>query len=127
VGSFRTRRRGPFGRNGAILRHFERDAIPYALETDWPVEAAGFEFPHFRIGIRHSNLALICGRFSRASQRDVAGVHLFTAFELAPRWKLAGLTLLAGDQRTTSNPRLCDSECSGSDSQMRRFESRRLG
>jgi hypothetical protein len=22
-----------FGRNGAILRHFERDAIPYALET----------------------------------------------------------------------------------------------
>jgi hypothetical protein len=22
------------------LRHFERDAIPYALETDWPVEDA---------------------------------------------------------------------------------------
>ena len=26
-----------FGRNGAILWHFERDPIPYALETDWPV------------------------------------------------------------------------------------------
>ena len=42
----------------------------------------------------------------------------------ASRWKVAGLTLLACDQRTASNPRLCDSECSGSDSQMRRFESR---
>src|SRR5258705_9488047 len=49
AGSFRTRRRGPFGRNGAILRHFERDAIPYALETGWPVEAAGFEPLHFGI------------------------------------------------------------------------------
>jgi hypothetical protein len=26
--------------------HFERDPIPYALETDWPVEAAGFEPLH---------------------------------------------------------------------------------
>jgi hypothetical protein len=101
-------------------------AIPYALDSDWPVGAAGFELPHFRIGIRHSNLALICGRFSRASQRDAAGV-LYGIRTCASRWKLAGLTLLAGDQRTTSNPRLCDSECSGSDSQMRRFESRRLG
>jgi hypothetical protein len=41
--------RGPFGRNGAILRHFERDAIPCALETDWPVEAGGFEPLHFGI------------------------------------------------------------------------------
>jgi hypothetical protein len=70
-------------RNAAISWHFERDPIPYALDTDWLVGAAGFELPHFRIGIRHSNLALICGRFSRASQRDAAGVHLFTAFELA--------------------------------------------
>jgi hypothetical protein len=31
---------------------FERDPIPYALETDWPVEAAGFETLHFRIGVR---------------------------------------------------------------------------
>ena len=65
-------------RNAAISWHFERDPIPYALDTDWLVGAAGFELPHFRIGIRHSNLALICGRFSRASQRDAAGVHLFT-------------------------------------------------
>ena len=65
-------------RNGAISRLFERDPIPDALETDWPVGVAGFESLHLRIGIRHSNLALICGRFSRASQRDAAGVHLFT-------------------------------------------------
>jgi hypothetical protein len=26
--------------------HFERDPIPYALETDWPVGAAGVELPH---------------------------------------------------------------------------------
>jgi hypothetical protein len=26
-----------------ISRHFERDPIPYALETDWPVGAARFE------------------------------------------------------------------------------------
>ena len=30
---------------------FERDPIPYALETDWPVGAAGFEPLHIRIGI----------------------------------------------------------------------------
>ena len=29
--------------------HFERDPIPYALETDWPVGAAGFEPLHLRI------------------------------------------------------------------------------
>ncbi len=29
-----------------ISRHFERDPIPYALETDWPVGAAGFEPLH---------------------------------------------------------------------------------
>jgi hypothetical protein len=33
------------------LAHFERDLIPYALETDWPVGAGGFEPLHFRIGI----------------------------------------------------------------------------
>jgi hypothetical protein len=31
------------------MRHFERDAIPYALETDWPLEAGGFEPLHFGI------------------------------------------------------------------------------
>jgi hypothetical protein len=29
-----------------------RDPIPYALETDWPVGAAGFEPLHLRTGIR---------------------------------------------------------------------------
>jgi hypothetical protein len=29
--------------------HFERDPIPYALETDWPLEAAGFEPLHLEI------------------------------------------------------------------------------
>jgi hypothetical protein len=33
-------------RNAAISRHFERDPIPYALETDWPVGAGGFEPLH---------------------------------------------------------------------------------
>ena len=28
--------------NGALSRHFERDPIPYALNTDWPVGASGF-------------------------------------------------------------------------------------
>jgi hypothetical protein len=37
---------GRYGR-----REFERYPIPYALETDWPVEAAGFEPLHFKIGI----------------------------------------------------------------------------
>jgi hypothetical protein len=37
--------------SAAISRHFERDPIPYALETDWPVEVAGFEPLHFRIEI----------------------------------------------------------------------------
>jgi hypothetical protein len=31
-------------------QHFERDPIPYALETDWPVGVAGFEPLHLRIG-----------------------------------------------------------------------------
>ena len=42
-------RRGPYGRNGALSRHFERDPIPYALETDWPAGAAGFEPLHREI------------------------------------------------------------------------------
>jgi hypothetical protein len=37
------------------MRHFERDAIPYALETDWPLGVAGFEPLHFRIGIREDS------------------------------------------------------------------------
>jgi hypothetical protein len=37
--------------NAAISWHFERDPIPYALETDWPVGAAGFEPLHLKIGI----------------------------------------------------------------------------
>ena len=33
---------------GVAARHFERDPIPYALENDWPVGAAGFEDVPFR-------------------------------------------------------------------------------
>jgi hypothetical protein len=33
-------------RNAAISRHFERDPISYALETDWPVGAGGLEPLH---------------------------------------------------------------------------------
>jgi hypothetical protein len=46
---FRTRRRGPYVRNAGISRHLERDPIPYALETDCPRGAAGFETPHLQI------------------------------------------------------------------------------
>jgi hypothetical protein len=57
---FQVRRQFPetetksFERNAAISWHFERDSIPYALETDWPVEAPGLEPLHFRIEIRQS-------------------------------------------------------------------------
>jgi len=46
VASFRTPRLNAYLRNAAISRRFERDPIPYALETDCPLEAAGFEPPH---------------------------------------------------------------------------------
>src|ERR1700716_2296639 len=36
-------------------RHFERYPIPYALETDWPVGAAGFEPLHAGIEIRQDS------------------------------------------------------------------------
>jgi hypothetical protein len=49
VANFRIRRRGPYARNAAISRHFVRDPIPYALEADWPVGAAGFEPLHLEI------------------------------------------------------------------------------
>jgi len=34
IASFRRRRPDPYERNAAISWHFERDPIPYALETD---------------------------------------------------------------------------------------------
>ena len=34
---FRHTETSPYVRNAAISWHFERDPIPYALETDWPV------------------------------------------------------------------------------------------
>ena len=55
LASFRRRRPSPYERNAAISRHFERDPIPYALETDWPVGAGGFEPLHVRIGIRQDS------------------------------------------------------------------------
>ena len=45
---FRHTETSPYVRNAAISWHFERDPIPYALETDWPVEAAGFEHTHLK-------------------------------------------------------------------------------
>jgi len=45
VASFRRRRPSPYERNAAISRHFERDPISYALETDW-------------LGRRDSNLCI---------------------------------------------------------------------
>src|SRR5262245_38715703 len=53
ITSFRARRPSLVCEMSAISRHFERAPILYALETDWPVEAGGFEPPHlnFRISI----------------------------------------------------------------------------
>jgi hypothetical protein len=50
-----------------VSRHFERDPIPYALETDWPVGAAGFEPLHLGLqlaqdsqpGREDSNLCIL--------------------------------------------------------------------
>jgi hypothetical protein len=36
---------------GTAIARNVRDPIPHALETDWLVEAAGFEPLHIRIGI----------------------------------------------------------------------------
>jgi hypothetical protein len=69
-------------RNAAISRHFERDPIPYALETDWPLGAAGFEPLHFRIGIRedsqpgaagfeHTHLNCVHARRRRVIAEDI--------------------------------------------------------
>src|SRR6476620_3137087 len=66
-------RRG--GRNAAISRHFERDPIPYALETDWLAGAGGFEPLHFGIrsaavdhGLRPS-LGMRCGTTTSIEMR----------------------------------------------------------
>jgi hypothetical protein len=60
-------------RNVPISWHFERDAIPYALETDWPAEAGGFEPLHF--GIRSAavdhGLRLSSGRHDKLQLRCV--------------------------------------------------------
>ena len=47
--TFLERRPSPCERNAAISWHFERDPIPYALETDWLAGAAGFEPLHLEI------------------------------------------------------------------------------
>jgi hypothetical protein len=48
VASFRRRRPSPYERNAAISRHFERDSIPYALETDWAGWGVGIRTTAFR-------------------------------------------------------------------------------
>ena len=42
-------------RNTAISRRFDRDPIPYALETDCPLGAAGFEPLHSRMRVRQDS------------------------------------------------------------------------
>jgi hypothetical protein len=53
----------------AISWHFERDPIPYALETDWPVGAAGFEPLHQEScsGTLAAKLRIRCARPQPAS------------------------------------------------------------
>ena len=76
-------------RNATISRHFERDPIPYALETDWPVEAAGFEPLHLRIGIHQdsqpggqdSNLRISnCRCADRTLKNELSGVQSTVQF-----------------------------------------------
>ena len=79
----------PYVRNATISRHFERDPIPYALETDWPVEAAGFEPLHLRIGIHQdsqpggqdSNLRISnCRCADRTLKNELSGVQSTVQF-----------------------------------------------
>ncbi len=56
----------------AISRHFERDPIPYALDTEWPVGAAGFEPLHF--GISPRDWSPESGRSLRPQPRDATDV-----------------------------------------------------
>ena len=99
VASFRRRRPSPYERNAAISRHFERDPIPYALETDWPVGAAGFEPLHLEI--RSAELHPASTGFRR---RSGAPLIRDAQVQVPP----PGLRVLAN-----------------SDSNMHRFESRR--
>jgi hypothetical protein len=54
----------------AISQHFEHSPLRHALETDWLVEAGGFERLHLRIGIAEtlssgredSNICISIGR-----------------------------------------------------------------
>ena len=95
--------------NAAISRHFERDPIPYALETDWPVGAAGVRTSAYRIGI---------------CQTSAQGGRTSTC---ASRIKDARAALLTKVSGARSTPRSCSGgmKFSRSDFEMQRFESRR--
>src|SRR4051812_27281193 len=99
IASVRRRRPSPYERNAAISRHFERDLIPYALETDWPVGAAGFEPLHLEI---------------RSAELDPAS----TGFR-----RRSGAPLIRDAQVQVPPPGL--RVLANSDSNMQRFESRR--
>src|SRR3954449_12835443 len=79
----------------------ERDPIPYALETDWPVGAAGFEPLHLEIGSAEVHPA------STGSRRRSG----------APLVRDAQVRVLPTGLRVLAN----------SDSNMQRFESRHPG
>ena len=125
VASFRRRRPSPYERNAAISRHFERDPIPYVLETDWPVEAAGFEHLHSRIGIaktlssrrQDSNLCILKSDLLHfgvlAVVRDAR--NLLRSEARAPAIRDAQVRVLSPQAGVLAN----------FDSGMRRFESRR--
>ena len=91
IANFRTQRPSGMREMSAISRHFERDPIPYALETDWPVGAAGFEPLHLRsefaktslAGFEPLHLEICSGELHRGSTGWAVGRTPATFFESA--------------------------------------------
>jgi hypothetical protein len=96
-----------------------RDPIPYALETDWPLEAAGFETLHLEselaktlsLGREDSNLCISESEFAKT---------------LSPGRQDSSISIevcRAAPHSRRKSQAMIDS--SGSDSEMQRFESSR--
>jgi hypothetical protein len=97
----------------SISWHFERDPIPYALETDWPVGAAGFEPLHRMRRREDSNLCISESEFAKTLSLGRQDSNLRMSIEICR----------AAPHSRRKSQAMIDS--SGSDSEMQRFESSR--